>query len=81
MPNTRATEFAKGIFDDLRGAQYYADPKILGGFLKGDQGTAADRERAAVEILSYLACRYAPRNASDGDVTDLASRLERLGIQ
>jgi len=55
--------------------------KILGGFLKGNQGTAEERERAAIEILSYLACRYAPRNASDADVTDLASRLERLGIQ
>ena len=81
MPSKRATELAKGIFDDLRGAQFYADPKILGGFVKGEQGTAADRERAAMEILSYLACRYAPRNASDEDVKQLASRLERLGIQ
>ena len=81
MPSKRATELAKGIFDDLRGAQYYADPKILGGFLKGDQGTAADRERAAIETLSYLACRYAPRSASDEDVKELALRLERLGIQ
>ena len=81
MPSKRATELAKGIFDDLRGAQYYADPKILGGFLKGNQGTAEDRERAAMEILSYLGCRYAPRNASEEDVKDLAIRLERLGIQ
>jgi len=81
MPSTRATELAKGIFDDLRGAAYYADPKILGGFLKGDQGTAAERERAAMEILSYLACRYAPRNASDEDVKELAGRLEHFGIQ
>ncbi|MEK9140374.1 MAG: hypothetical protein AAB308_04910 [Nitrospirota bacterium] len=81
MPNKRATELAKGIFDDLRGAQFYADPKILGGFLKGDQGTAEDRECAANEIMRYLACKYAPRNASDADVTELATRLERVGIQ
>lgn len=80
MPSGKATELAKAIFDDLRGAAYYADPKILGGYLKGDQGTAEDRERAAVEILSYLACRYVPRHTSDADVTELASRLEHLGI-
>lgn len=81
MPSKRATELAKGIFDDLRGAAHYADSKILGGYLKIDQGTAADRERAAVEILSYLACRYVPRHASDADVTELAGSLERVGIQ
>jgi hypothetical protein len=34
-----------------------------------------------MEILRYLACRYAPRNASDEDVKELALRLERSGIQ
>lgn len=81
MPDERAATLAKQIFDDLRGATYCANPKILGGFLKGNQGTAAERERAAIEILSYLACTYVPRNASDGDVKGLALRLERLGIQ
>ncbi len=34
MPSQHATQLAKNILDDLRGATYYADPKILGGLLR-----------------------------------------------
>ena len=38
MPSQRATQLAKNILDELRGATYYAAQKILGGLLKGTQG-------------------------------------------
>ena len=81
MPNKRATELAKGIFDDLRGAQFYADPKILGGFVKGNQATALDQEATGVELLRYLLRKFTPRDVSDEDVKDLARVLEGKGVR
>ncbi len=63
MPNVRATELASQMFDDLRAATYYADPKILGGLLKGTQGTETDGERRAVEVLRYPLRQYAPQRS------------------
>jgi len=81
MPNDKATAMAKSIFDDLRVATYYADPKILGGVVKGNQATAGDQERAGIEILRHLLYKYAPWNASDEDVKELASILESKGTR
>lgn len=81
MPNVRATELARQILDDLRGATYYADPKVLGGLLKGTQGTETDGERRAVEVLRYLLHQYAPQHAADKDIEALARTLESSGIR
>ncbi len=76
MPNESATRLAKDILDDLHGATYYADPEVLGGLLKGIQGTEADGKRRAVEILRYLLHKYAPRQPTAKDIEELAGLLE-----
>ncbi len=76
MPSQHATQLAKNILDDLRGATYYADPKILGGLLKGTQGTEVDGERKASEVLRYLLQKYAPRCPTEKDLEDLARVIE-----
>lgn len=81
MPSENAMKLAKAIFDDLRGATYYADPKILGGFVKGNQATALDQEVTGVELLRYLLRKFTPRDVGDEDVKDLARVLEGKGVQ
>ena len=56
MPNERATQLAKQLLDDLRGATYYADPKILGGFLKGggrEQERMARVRRSRFSVICF----------------------------
>lgn len=79
MPNQRATQLAKDILDDLRGAAYYVDPKILGELLKGTQSTEADGRRRADEVLRYLLQKYAPRQPTEKDLQELAGFLETSG--
>jgi hypothetical protein len=51
----RASELARMILDDLRGAAYYADPQVLAGLIRtGDRQTPED-ERNAVEVLRFFA--------------------------
>ena len=63
MPSQKSTELARQILDDLRGATYYADPKILGGLLKGYVGTEAESENAAIELLRQLLYKHASQCA------------------
>ncbi len=35
MASAKATEIARNILDRLRGAGFYADPKVLGDYLRG----------------------------------------------
>ena len=79
MPSQRATQLAKDILDDLRGAAYYVDPNILGGLLKGTQSTEADGERRAGEVLRYLLQKYAPHRPTEKDIDELAGILETSG--
>ena len=81
MTSERATQVAKHIFDDLKVNAYYADPHTLGDFMKAGQRTAADRERAAVEVLRYLLQKYTPRRPTDKDIEELARMLEGSGIR
>lgn len=78
MPSEHATQLSKNILDDLRGATYYADPKILGGLLKGTQGSEVDGERRAREVLRYLLKKYAPRCPTEKDLEELAGVIETL---
>lgn len=78
-PSQRTTQLAKDILDDLRGASYYVDPKILGELLKGTQNTEADGERRAGEVLRYLFQKYAPRRPTEKDIEELAGILETSG--
>lgn len=77
MPSEQAIQKAKQIFDDFRGSGYYADPAILGGFLKEPQGTDADGTSAAVGVLRYLLMTYVPKDSTETDVEQLAATLER----
>lgn len=81
MSNEQATSLAKHVYDDLRGASYYADPKILGGLVKGDQATAEDKERAGIQILSHLLRKHLPKNSSDMDIKELAKEIESMGVR
>jgi hypothetical protein len=81
MPSQKSTELARQILDDLRGATYYADPKILGGLLKGYVGTEAESENAAIELLRQLLYKHASQCASDKDLEELAERLESYGVR
>jgi hypothetical protein len=80
MPNQKATELARNILDDLRGATFYADPEILGGLLQSYVGTEQSK-KAAVEILRYLLHKYANPGTSDKDIEELADQLENHGVQ
>lgn len=77
MPSEQAKQRANSIFNDLRGAAYYADPKILGGYLGGAPGTEQEAEGAAVEVLRFLLRRYATEYATDRDVEQLAELIDR----
>ena len=52
MPNPRATETAQAIVDDVGGAAYYKDEKILAEFLK--TRFASSPERAATVAQAIL---------------------------
>jgi hypothetical protein len=80
MPNQKATELARNILDDLRGATYYADPEMLGELLQSYVGTKQSK-KAAVEILRYLLHKYANPGASDKDIGQLAEQLENHGVK
>ena len=54
MANKTATEVAKAIVDDLRGAGYYKDPKVLAGFLQGQFERSATSETAAEAAQSIV---------------------------
>jgi hypothetical protein len=56
MPtNPKATDTAQAIVDDLRGAAYYKDPKILAEFLQNTLGGSAERSsQVAAAILDDL---------------------------
>lgn len=78
MPSERATQLAEHIIDDLRGAAYYAEPKILAGLFRGAQGNAEPNEHAAIEALRFLLRQYATRCATEQDIKELAERIEGL---
>ena len=77
MASEKAKQLAESIFSDFRGAGYYADPKILCGFLKGDLENEQQAESHAIEILRHLLRRYAEEYAGDQDIEQLAQLLDR----
>ena len=76
MANEKATKLAQQIIEDLHGAGYYADPKILAGILAGAQGTAEQDEGAAISLLRFLLRRYARNCANEQEIEELAKHLE-----
>lgn len=81
MPNTRASELARLILDDLRGACYYADPKVLGDLLKGEPSTEQETVGAGIAVLHYLLSKYVPRSPTEKDLQDLATILHQSGVR
>lgn len=81
MSNARATELARLILDDLRGACYYADPKVLGGLLKSERATEQDMVGAGIGVLHYLLSKYVPRSPTEKDLQDLATMLHQAGVR
>jgi hypothetical protein len=52
MPSDTATDAARAILEDRRGADYYKDPEILAKFLEGKLGVR--REDAAKTAKAIL---------------------------
>jgi hypothetical protein len=85
MPSEKVARVAEQILDDLDGAAYYADPKILAGILKSDLGTPEKAEQVAGRILTDLLRRYARSALQQAnrheELNHLASLLEGYGLR
>ena len=77
--NARARELARDILDDFRGAGYYADPKILGGFIKVEGSTDAHNQQRAVEIIRLVLRAYGSGKSQEQVMEELVSALASRG--
>jgi hypothetical protein len=76
----KAAKLAKEILSDLRGAAYYADPKVLAPRLRtGTEATAPKDEEAAVEVIRKILHLYANGAIPDRVEAELARLLETIG--
>jgi hypothetical protein len=51
MPNATAISIAKAIVDDLRGAAYYRDRRVLAEFLQSSFGSSPERASTAADAI------------------------------
>jgi hypothetical protein len=60
MASERGIELARTILDDLRGAGYYADPKVLADYLRSSSGRGGQPigEADAIGLIRNLLRRY-----------------------
>ena len=77
----RAARLAARVLDDLRGAGYYADPKILADVIRtGDRTTPADEQNA--QELIRLMLRMCSKGDSQDQVKEgVAAALNGFGIR
>ncbi len=64
MPSEKAVKLAGTILEDFRGAGYYADPKILADYLKGETQRKDIDEAFAIGVIRSLLRTYARGEAN-----------------
>ena len=72
---------AEQLFNDFRGACFYADPDILDQILKTHLQSSANTRTAITKILRQLLEKYASRYAGEQDIEDLANLIESFGMK
>jgi translation elongation factor EF-G len=77
----RAAQLATQLLDDLRGSGYFADPKILSGFIRtGDRVTPQD-EHNAQELIRLVLQMYAKGESQDQVKEGVSATLKGFGIR